>query len=148
MKEIKNTLIEQNRKKVCGRFKSNQLDEAPKHFLNFSFLNLPQHLSYTKTFVLALVIVFGASLFSCDTQKGEVVGKTKIDTASICGPQITDTLEKSTKMGDTINSIIITGEVESQESIKKGKIKKRTDTISKSEDTTFKIKVFVGEDPY
>lgn len=158
VEEIKNILTEQTGKKVCGRFTNDQLSENPRSKIDFKIpmFQLPKNISYTRAFAIALFIAFGTSLFSCDTQKGDVVGKTEIDTAAICEPQIIDTLKRSTEVfGDTISSIPILGEAEVCKPIKgdvavekkkdKSKRKKVSDTIP-GDSTIRKIKVFVGED--
>lgn len=80
--EIKNTLLEQSGKKVCGRFKNEQLStSAPSSFnLNIPLYLLPKNLSRSRAFAIALFFVFGTSLFSCTTSQGHLVGKIAVDT--------------------------------------------------------------------
>lgn len=88
--EIRNTLLTETGKKICGRFLSNQLDEPQKKVNLLIPLHLiPRRLSFSNTFIFSLFIVFGTSLFSCSTQQGEIVGKVALspDTgASIVQP--------------------------------------------------------------
>jgi hypothetical protein len=75
-KEIKNFFLSRSQDKTCGRFLSSQLDSSSEPVDLLIPLNiLPRHLSFAKTFAFALFITFGTTLFSCSTQKGEVVGK-------------------------------------------------------------------------
>lgn len=82
--EIKNTLLEQSGKKVCGRFKSEQLSSPPptNFNLNIPLYLLPKNLSRTRAFAIALFFVFGTSLFSCTTSQGHLVGKIAVDTTA------------------------------------------------------------------
>jgi hypothetical protein len=69
--EIKSTLIEHKEEKVCGHFKKTQIDRPLNMTLDLS--NLPKNISITKTFALALFIVFGSLLFSCKDEKGNEI---------------------------------------------------------------------------
>lgn len=74
--EIKNILLETKNKKVCGHFKSSQLNRPLNYIIDP--MQLPPNMSLTKAFVIALFFVFGSMLFSCTNQKDEkirVVGK-------------------------------------------------------------------------
>jgi hypothetical protein len=74
--EIRDFLVEQSEKKICGRFMSDQLHKPVKTVELYIPLHLlPRKLSFSKNFVFALFIVFGTSLFSCSTPQGEIVGK-------------------------------------------------------------------------
>lgn len=66
--EIKTILIEHKDQKVCGHFKKTQIDRP----LNITLdpKNLPQNISLTRTFAIALFLVFGSLLFSCKDEKG------------------------------------------------------------------------------
>lgn len=66
--EIKTILIEHKDQKVCGHFKKTQIDRP----LNITLdpANLPKNISITKTFAIALFLVFGSLLFSCKDEKG------------------------------------------------------------------------------
>jgi hypothetical protein len=114
--EIRDILVGQTGKKTCGRFTSDQLNDPVKMIDLYIPLNLlPKKLSFNKSFAFALFIVFGTTLFSCSTQKGEVVGKIVpvIDTTSkIKKGEIIETR----LMGDTTSNAIgnsenITGNV-------------------------------------
>lgn len=74
--EIKNTLLAEREKKVCGRFTTNQLTEQPKtsYNLNIPYYLLPKNISYRKAFAIALFFAFGTSLFSCKTTEDHLVG--------------------------------------------------------------------------
>lgn len=64
VKEIQSFFIENQGKKVCGRFKQNQLDsitiEIPEQVLF-------QQVSFSRMFLLALLITMGATLMSCNS---------------------------------------------------------------------------------
>ena len=129
--EIKNTLITESGKKVCGRFMSNQLDEKPKSTfnLNIPLYLLPKNISYRKAFAIALFFAFGTSLFSCRTTEDHIVGDIAIiettnnDTTKIVKQIVIDTLEKGTeRICEPVNGNIAIertqGEVMIQDTIK------------------------------
>ena len=62
--EIQSFFIENQGKKVCGRFQQTQLDtitiEIPEQLLF-------QQVSYSRMFLLALLITMGVTLMSCNT---------------------------------------------------------------------------------
>lgn len=66
--EIKTILIEHKDQKVCGHFKKTQIDRPLN--LSFNAKNLSYNLSLTRTFAVALFLVFGSLLFSCKDEKG------------------------------------------------------------------------------
>lgn len=166
--EIKDVLLEQSGKKVCGRFLSNQLDEQPKPTINinFPYYILPKNISYRKAFAIALFFAFGTSLFSCRTTDDHLVG----DIAYIDSShnQITgDTAKVIHLLGDTIYSEpenIIKGDVKAKPACKAlqgdvqiertlGEVMIQTDTIKnipsdtlKMEPKMGKIKVYKGID--
>jgi hypothetical protein len=74
--EIKNILLEQKGKKICGHFKKTQVDRP----LNFRVdLNqLPKNVSSTKAFAISLFLVFGTLLFSCKDINGQTIGKIEV----------------------------------------------------------------------
>jgi hypothetical protein len=101
--EIRDFLTEQSGKKICGRFMNDQLDKSLTPVDLFIPLNLiPKNLSFNKIFAFALFISFGTTLFSCSTQKGEVVGKI----APVIDTIITASLppEEIKILGDTVYS--------------------------------------------
>jgi hypothetical protein len=103
--EIKDFLVEQSGKKICGRFMSNQLDDAERKIDLYIPLNLlPKKLSFHRSFAFALFIVFGTTLFICSTQKGEVVGKIEpiIDTTTIIQK---GEIEETRLTGDTVYNV-------------------------------------------
>ncbi len=88
--EIQDFFIDNRHKKVCGHFYKTQLDsitiEIPRE-------TLFQQLSFSKMFLLALLITMGATLMSCNT-KGE---KQKIDQVILI-----DSIANSEKLIDSI----------------------------------------------
>lgn len=69
--EIKTILIEHKDQKVCGHFKKTQIDRPLNITLDLN--NLPKNISLTKTFAIALFLVFGTLLFSCKDEHGKDV---------------------------------------------------------------------------
>ena len=74
--EIKTILMERKNEKVCGHFKTSQIDRPLNITIDFN--NLPKNMSSTKTFALAVFLVFGTLLFSCTDANAQKVGKIKI----------------------------------------------------------------------
>ncbi len=77
VQELKQYLLERKEEKICGRVNSSQLD-IPKLpgtiALNIPLSLIPRSLSFSNTFAIALFLTFGTTLFSCNTQQGELVG--------------------------------------------------------------------------
>ncbi len=95
--EIKNTLLAEKEKKVCGRFTTNQLAEQPKasYNLNIPSYLLPKNISYRKAFAIALFFAFGTSLFSCRTTENHLVGDIAIvETNNIDTTKISTNIKK------------------------------------------------------
>jgi hypothetical protein len=75
--EIQHFFIQNQNKKICGRFKKSQLDSIT--------IQIPSQVLYTQThyhkiFLLALFIAMGTTLFSCADKDGN---KQKIDSVEI-----------------------------------------------------------------
>jgi hypothetical protein len=75
--EIQHYFIQNQNKKICGRFKQSQLDSIT--------IQIPNRLLYSQTnyhkmFLLALFIAMGTTLFSCADKEGN---KKKIDQIEI-----------------------------------------------------------------
>ncbi|MFY9310699.1 MAG: hypothetical protein WAQ28_16760 [Bacteroidia bacterium] len=92
--EIRNILLQEAGKKVCGKFTSDQLDEPKPQTVN---LTIPVHLlprpvSPVRRFAIALFIAFGTTLFSCGTYNNTVIGDIQIDSTTV----IADTTETAT----------------------------------------------------
>ncbi|MGZ4056212.1 MAG: hypothetical protein ACXVPY_08200 [Bacteroidia bacterium] len=108
--EIRNTLLEQSGKKVCGRFMSNQLDEKPGASINLNipFYLLPRNISFSKSFGIALFIAFGTTLFSCTTPEDHIVGKISVNDSAkqIITQKVIDSVKKDAPLlGDTVSTI-------------------------------------------
>ena len=74
--EVDAIIDEKKGEKVCGRFRIEQV-ETPLTLSIPTFF--PAHgLSFRKLFAVALFLVFGTGLFSCQSQQGELVGKIAI----------------------------------------------------------------------
>ncbi len=74
--EIKDILIANKDKHVCGHFKKTQINRPLNIRINFN--NLPKNISTTRAFAIALFLSFGSLLFSCTAIDGK-----KIDTIEI-----------------------------------------------------------------
>jgi hypothetical protein len=87
--DIQNYFTKHYGQKVCGRFKKQQLNPIDIQIPSFIF----NQISFSRKFALALLLVFGTTLFSCTDNQGQpaTLGevklvdttKTKIDTVSI-----------------------------------------------------------------
>ncbi len=91
---------------------STQLNEQPEEKIRIEipFYQLPGNLSYAKKFLIALLLAFGTSLFSCNTFSGRTVGEIAIaplekDSAKkISGITDTNKVKEKILLGDTIIS--------------------------------------------
>jgi hypothetical protein len=80
--EITTILLKSASNKVCGRFMTEQLTEPEKQMVNLyvPLYALPKHVSYNKSFAIAIFMAFGTTLFSCSTHQNETVGEIQTDT--------------------------------------------------------------------
>lgn len=69
--EIRDILIHYKDQKVCGHFKTSQLNRPLQ--LRIDLAKLPRNMSLTKTFTIALFLVFGTFLFSCTDFQGKKI---------------------------------------------------------------------------
>lgn len=87
--EIQEFLLENRNKKVCGHFYKKQLDsiviEIPEEVLY-------QNLSFSRMFLLVMLITMGTTLFSCNSANGK---KQKIENIVVV-----DSIKKTTKQID------------------------------------------------
>lgn len=67
--EIHSILIEKSSEKVCGRFKSNQVERP---IISSTVI---ESIRFRKIFLAAALLVFGAFLFSCTDDKGQMMGE-------------------------------------------------------------------------
>lgn len=86
--EIQKYFIQNQGQKICGRFKTEQLDsiiiQIPREFL-FS------QVQFHKMFMLALLVSMGTTLFSCQNSSGD---KQKID-----GVEVVDSVKETRTIG-------------------------------------------------
>ena len=80
--EIQEYVLEKKDERICGHFYKKQLDTIVIEIPQITF---QQHLSFQKLFILALFLVMGATLFSCQYTDGK---KQKIENVVI-----TDTIK-------------------------------------------------------
>ncbi|MES2590798.1 MAG: hypothetical protein V4608_02850 [Bacteroidota bacterium] len=87
-------ILESSGKKICGRFRNEQLDQTyPLSGLNSSINFSLRRMTFSNAFVVVLFIVFGTTLFSCQSHQEETKGK--IQTDSIGSNIVLDSLIKS-----------------------------------------------------
>ena len=81
--------LDQNKgKRVCGRFRDDQLVQRPVFTVPESIVY--QKRSFHKAFLLALFVVMGTTLFSCKNQNGQTVGEIAVENDSITQKDTTD----------------------------------------------------------
>lgn len=118
VQELKQYLMDRKNEKICGRVNSDQLDVFSHKTiaLNIPLNIIPNRLSLNNAFAIALFITFGTTLFSCNTQQGELVGKiaTVVDSSQNKDPL---TKEKAVFLVDTVK--IKKGEIKSNKIPKK-----------------------------
>lgn len=90
--EIKEYLLENHGKRVCGHFYRKQLDSIVLQIPETTF---QQELSFQKLFILILLLVMGTTLFSCKTDSGKVQKIEKVE--------LIDSITKTEKAIDSIN---------------------------------------------
>lgn len=105
---VKHFFINKKEESVCGRFHNQQL-----HRIN---IELPQNIFYIpmpvwKKFLVASLIVFSGTLFSCDTTvKGKVDNTNEVITGAIISPaKISPAPEDSTKISIPLSNTITLG---------------------------------------
>ncbi|MEO8770191.1 MAG: hypothetical protein ABI402_08905 [Ferruginibacter sp.] len=96
--EVKNFLINKQHERLCGRFSSTQLQQIS--------IELPQNifqlqLPFWKRFLVASLLVFSTTLFSCEVNtKGEVVTPGNNSAAGVMIVSKADTLPTVRMMGE------------------------------------------------
>ncbi|WP_317896595.1 T9SS type A sorting domain-containing protein [Aurantibacillus circumpalustris] len=76
--EINNLLLEKKGENICGHFRKSQLNRPIKIHVDLN--KLPKNISTTKSFGIALFLVFGSLLFSCTDIQGQTIGKIEVKT--------------------------------------------------------------------
>ena len=74
--EVDKIIDERKSEKICGRFNSTQI--ANPVTVTVPAYIRAQRYSLTRAFMIALFFVFGAGLFSCTSNSGELVGKIEV----------------------------------------------------------------------
>lgn len=69
--EIKAILDENKNGHLCGHFKKSQIDRPLNYRIDLH--NLPRNVNITRTFAIALFLVFGSILFSCTDKKNQKI---------------------------------------------------------------------------
>lgn len=95
--DVQNYFTKHYGQKVCGRFKNEQLSAINIQIPSYIFIQI----SASKRFALALLIVFGTTLFSCTDNNGNNANIGKVELVdSISKPKETIT---SNTIGKTVN---------------------------------------------
>lgn len=168
--DIQNYFTRHYGQKVCGRFKNEQLTQIDIQIPTQLFSYIPA----SRKFALALLIVFGTTLFSCTDNSGnsatigkiEVIDSTKVNNDSLqtktIGKMAIDTPKipaEEVKDGDLLGEVVTKGEVRNvpilmgdtimEEPVQtvKGKIKVNTiDTLHPSEQVILQTMGLVAPD--
>ena len=69
--EIKDILMHYKDQKVCGRFKTTQIDRPLNLRVNMN--EVPRNMSITRMFALAMLLSFGSHLFACYDLQGKMI---------------------------------------------------------------------------
>lgn len=69
--EIKDILMHYKDQKVCGRFKTTQIDRPLN--LRVDLNDVPRNMSITRMFALAMLLSFGSHLFACYDLQGKMI---------------------------------------------------------------------------
>jgi hypothetical protein len=73
--EVRNYLLQNKGKKLCGRFTSQQVE----HFnLQIPASALHTEMNFMKKFALASLIIFGSTLFSCQNHEAKMMNKVEV----------------------------------------------------------------------
>ncbi len=73
--EVRNYLLQNKGKKLCGRFTSKQVE----HFnLQIPASALRSNMSFLKKFALASLIIFGSTLYSCQNHEAKMMNKVEL----------------------------------------------------------------------
>jgi hypothetical protein len=105
--QIQEYLNQNKGKRVCGRFRDDQLTSQPVFTVPESVIY--QKRSFHKAFLLALFVVMGTTLFSCKNYNDQTVGEIAVENDSI------------TQMDTTGNDDVLVGKV-AMDSTNEGKV--------------------------
>ncbi|WP_428224262.1 hypothetical protein [Flavobacterium sp.] len=75
--EMQQFVIQNQGRKICGRFRQEQVEPNFKISISESFLY--QNRSFRKAFLLALFVVMGTTLFSCKNEKGQALQEINVE---------------------------------------------------------------------
>jgi hypothetical protein len=134
LNEIKSVLLQNSGQHVCGRFEKNQLESINMEFDAWK-QNHPK--TFQSKFILALILVFGLSLFSCneeDKQKIAALNTTELHASltenenriadqlffhhdSIITNEMVNSLEIENKLHSLQNETFIMGDIAYQEEL-------------------------------
>lgn len=136
--EIQKYFVEKKDKKVCGRFKNEQLDKVT---IQIPTQVLFSQVHFHKMFMLALLISMGTSLFSCKNSNGK---KQKIENIEVVNDDPKTTIGLLLPQKDSVNNNIETYKKKNNE---KGVMQHKVvnekslliNMVSKSKDTILQI---------
>ncbi|HEY1038643.1 MAG TPA: T9SS type A sorting domain-containing protein [Bacteroidia bacterium] len=111
--EIHSIIISSKEQNICGHFKKSQVNRPMK--LTIPLHLIPQNISSTKVFALALFFAFGTLLFSCTADNGTKVGEIEIENREMLMGAVPlpneDTAKVDSVRIDTIEEPMLDGEM-------------------------------------
>lgn len=110
-REINHILLKNKNSHLCGQFKHSQLQELNQGFLEWK----NQHsTTFRSKFLLALILVFGLTLFSCNTEEEkELIQKYAIEltTAPTEKPIYVNEISEVTELNLTDHTVPLSGKI-------------------------------------
>ncbi|MDI9309029.1 MAG: hypothetical protein QM535_02340 [Limnohabitans sp.] len=94
--QVNGFFAENKDKKVCGRFKNEQVEK--KFTFNVPYSLLCQKRTFHKAFLLTLFVVMGTTLFSCKNFNGQQMGEVAVQEDSIALTAEQDSISKNSFM--------------------------------------------------
>jgi len=100
--EVQHFFVQNQNQKICGRFKNDQLENL--------IIQIPSQVLYTQTnyhkmFLLALFIIMGTTLFSCQDKHGNKQKFDKIEVVETSKTQHVQVGDIKIKANDTFNNV-------------------------------------------
>lgn len=116
--EIHQILMAHKDQKVCGRFTQSQLNRPLT--IRVKLDELPTNMTMTRSFAVAIFLVFGSLLFSCTDSFGQKMGEVEVVLpAKVQSPKQKPSLQKTKLPPDSlkINCTPVTGDVKWEEPV-------------------------------
>lgn len=135
--QIHDLLIEYKNQKVCGHFKTTQLNR-PLH-INVRLSDLPRQVSATRAFAIAVFLAFGTLLFSCTTTEGKKIDEITVtsipqDDTTFSLPTMTGEMAATTTP-DSLKVTVCSKDTLPPENFRMGKIRAPQDTVTPVQDS-------------